>query len=431
MFAARTRRREFLRCAATLAAAPHVINSAALGSQGNEPASERVTLGLVGCGNRGSQLAHSFGTQVLAVCDPFTSRRETVARRVGGRAFSDFRELLDLEYIDAVVIATPDHWHVPIAIAAARAGKDIFCEKPLGVCLAWDMELRRVVQRYGRVFQYGTQSRSWSGPRKACELVRNGHLGELREIRVLFSGAASKRSLPPVPVPKDLDYDMWLGPAPRAPYHRQTEAGWVTEYDYSINLGWIGSHVVDIAVWGFDAHMVGNWEIEGTGEIPKGPYPKALTSWDVRIRFANGVSMTLKKDLSRSVRFIGTKGWVQADNLGWQGRTSPLQAEPLSLLDPSAARDQTRPSEAGLRSREFIQKEVRHHGLNFIKAIKTRGQTVAPVEDAVRSETILHLANIAIRCGRRITWNPEKETIVDDDEASRMLRRPMREPWRL
>ncbi len=311
-------------------------------------------------------------------------------------------------------------------------GKDIFCEKPLGLCLAWDLELRRVVQRYGRIFQYGTQSRSWSNPHKACELVRNGQLGELREIRVLFSGAAPKRFPPPVPVPEDLDFDMWLGPAPRAPYHGQTkQAGWVTDYDYSINLGRIGSHVVDIAIWGFDAHMAGNWEIEGTGEIPKGRYPKALTSWDARIRFANGVNMTLKNDRSRSVRFIGSEGWVQADNLGWQGRTSPLQAEPQSLLNLSAARDQTRPSGTASRNREFIQKEVRHHGLNFINAVKTRGPTVAPVEDAVRSETILHLVDIAIRCGRKITWNPEEETILDDEKASRILRRPMREPWRL
>ncbi|MHC4406666.1 MAG: Gfo/Idh/MocA family protein, partial [Planctomycetota bacterium] len=235
-------RRTFLSGAASAIAAPQVIASTALGAGDRPPASERVTLGHIGVGARGSHIVPWFGpeAQSVACCDPFKSRREAVARQIGGQAYADLRDLLVRDDIDAVVVETTDHWHVPAAVLAAKAGKDVYCEKPFGLCLGWVLKARDVIKQYGRVFQYGTQGLSYDGARLCAELVRSGRIGELREVHVRCQKGQSGGSGRPIPVPEDIDYDLWLGAAPWRPYCGQpmVQAAWIHINDYSV--GWLG-----------------------------------------------------------------------------------------------------------------------------------------------------------------------------------------------
>jgi len=407
-------RRAFLKSAAALAAAPCVIPSSALGKDGAVAPSERVTVAHIGVGGQGSGLLYISqckGAQAVAICDAFQDRRERAATPRGAKAYGDFREVMARSDIDAVVIATPDHWHVPIAIAAARSGKDMYVEKPLGVCLAWDLEARREIHRYGRRFQYGTQQRSQGHCRYGCELVRSGRIGKIKKIEVIAPGGSSGGSLEPIPVPPGLDYDMWLGPAPWSPYtkDRCTSSGTYFCYDNCIGyLGGWGAHPLDILVWGFDVHRCGIMEVEGTGRWGEGLF-SAISTWDVNIKFANGVEMTFKPGGDHT-RFIGTDGWIGISRGG-------SVAEPQSLLK----------STLGPNDVHLI--DSNNHGQNYIDSVLSRAQPVSNIDDAVRSDIISHISDIAIRCRRKIRWDWEKEEIIGDPDASRMLNRTMRAPW--
>ncbi|MBN2562116.1 MAG: Gfo/Idh/MocA family oxidoreductase [Phycisphaerae bacterium] len=439
-------RRRFLRRAAGTFAAPFVVTSKALGKVGGVPASERVAIGHIGVGNRGGGLLGYFlnlpDCRCVAVCDPFESRRTQQAKRVddhyakkdksvsgkGCAAYRDFRELIARDDIDAVVIATPDHWHVPIAVAAAREGKDLYVEKPLGLSIEQDLTLRETVNRYRRVFQYGTQQRSTPLFRHACELVRNGRIGKVHTINVWCPSGEQGGSTKVEPPPADLDYDMWLGPAPQAPYtaDRCSARGayWVSDYALGFVAGW-GAHPLDIAQWGNDTDDTGPIEYEGRGVFPTdGLYDTAI-SWDVHCLYANGVKMRfMSPDAAAPIAtqyglqqalgtmFIGDKGWIDVDR-------TRMYADPPSLLNETIAPD------------ELHLYESNHHWNDFISAVKTRSGTVSPIEVAVRGDTISQLSEIAIRTGRKITWDPGKETLVGDETASRMLTRAMRSPWRL
>jgi predicted dehydrogenase len=422
-------RRGFLRDTAAVAVgaavAPYVITSAALGKDGVPAASERVTLGHIGVGSRGNQVLGGFlglkDCQSLAVADAFTDRRDKTAERINQRAgskictpYHDFRELLARQDIDGVVVATPDHWHVPILIAAAKAGKDMYVEKPLGLCLDWDLQARAAVKQYGRVFQYGTQQRSSEHCRLGCELVLNGLIGELKSIEVHAPAGASGGSTTPIPVPEGFDYDLWLGPAPVSPYtkDRCTSGGSWYVYDNSIGfLGGWGAHPLDIAVWPLRPEQAVPIEYQGTGKIPAEGLFNTVTNWDIRGKYASGVEFIFK-DGSDLTIFTGAKGSVSVSRGG-------LKSDPATLAKTRLGPDA-----------KHLQAST-NHGLNFIDAIKTRNQPVSNIDDAVRSDTISHLSDIAIRTGRKIKWDWQAETIVGDDQAGRMLRRALRAPWRL
>ena len=244
-------RRRFLREAAAAAAVPYVITSAALGNADTLPASERVTLGHIGVGGREASLSRSFqqckGAQSLATADAYKDRREAYARMVKGKAYRDFRELLSRDDIDVVVVATPDHWHVPIAIAAARAKKDAYVEKPLGVSIEQDLACLKVFSEHGRIFQYGTMQRSrpFAHCRFGCELVRSGRIGKVHTIEVTAPNGSAGGSTRAIAVPPILDYEMWCGPAPVRPYtaDRCHPPGTYWIYDYSTGyLGGWGAH---------------------------------------------------------------------------------------------------------------------------------------------------------------------------------------------
>ncbi len=430
-------RRGFLRRAggaiAGAVAAPGIITSGALGDAARAPASERVTLGHIGVGGRGGGLLRGFlglgDVQSVAVCDPFRSKREAWAEQVdahyadqagvgadrGCAAYNDFRELLARDDIDGVVIATHDGWHVPITMAAARAGKDMYVEKPLGMSVEQGKALRETLQRYGTIFQYGTQQRSMRHCRFACELVRNGRVGQIQSIEVIAPGGSSGGSTEPIPVPDDLDYDMWLGPAPVTPYtsDRCSTSGSYFIYDNSLGFvaGW-GAHPLDILDWAHGSDDVVPVEYEGTGTVPTEGLFDTITTWDVSCRYADGVPMAFRSGPTDLTKFVGSEGWVAISRGG-------IDAEPKSLLTSVIAPHETRLVESV------------NHGQNFVDSMRTRTPAASPVESAVRSDTISHLSDIAVRTGRRVQWDPGQETIIGDETARRMLSRPMRSPWRL
>jgi hypothetical protein len=398
--------------------APCVIPSTALGDENTPPPSERVTLGHIGVGGRGHGLLVGFmrckGAQSVAACDAYQGRREAVAKMIKGKAYADFRELLSRDDIDAVVVATPDHWHVPIANAAARAKKDAYVEKPLGVSIEQDLACQKAFRENQRIFQYGTQQRSSNHCRFGCELVRSGRIGKVHTLEVIAPNGGAGGSTKEIPVPPGLDYDTWCGPAPLAPYSqgRCGTPGTYWIYDYSIGyLGGWGAHPLDIMVWGSDADVAGPMEVEGTGVIPTEGLYDTVYDWDMKIQMADGVKMIFTPG-SDSTKFIGPDGWVRI----WRGG---IDAEPKSLLKSKIGPDDV----------HLITSTGQDQ--NFIDCVKSRQQPVSPIADSVRSDIISLLCDIAVRTGRKIRWDPKKEVIVGDEEATKMLSRPMRAPWTL
>jgi predicted dehydrogenase len=406
-----------------------------------------VHLALIGAGSRGDSVLRGFArledVRFVAVCDPFVDRREGAKAFLEGvqgkgtvTAYNDFREALGRKDLDAVVCATCDHWHVPVAVAAARAGKDMYVEKPLGPSLAWAKTLRKEVARKSCIFQYGTQQRSDERFRSTVELVRNGHLGAVSRVDAwCIDGTRAEEwfdpsSKTPEPVPRNLDYDLWLGPAPEAPYssRRVHREGSFHTYDYSLGFiaGW-GAHPLDIAQWGLGADGESPVSYEGTGRIPTtGGLFSTVYQWDVRCRYENGVELHFlshrpaeavvtayrKRWSDHGTTFFGAKGWISVDRLGVEA------SDPGFLALRPGPRDERLPASRG-------------HDADFIAAVKSRKQPLSPLEAAIRSDTISHLADIAIRTGRTIRWDPRTEEIVGDEAAGRLLTRPMRAPYGL
>ncbi len=413
-------RRRFL-AAAAAAGMPCVVPSAALGLNAEAAPSERIGLGAVGLGARNSsgRLAVGGGAQVTAVCDVVRQKRETTQRRIGGgcRAYNDFRDVIADPNVDALVIATPEHWHVLPAVMAAKAGKDAYVEKPLGLTIHEGRVLVDTFQRYGAVFQHGTQHRRSSANRHALELILNGRIGKLHTVEVGSRGGSYCKFEQPEPVPDGLDYDLFLGQAPWAPYtpHRVGVTGgrpWTFIHDYA--GGFVtaaGIHYIDLAQIGIGADDTGPVEAEGEGVYPAdGLFDTPLT-WRVEYRYANGVKLiyTDNRKCAEGTRFIGTEGWI---HMG-----SGLRAEPASVLGSKIADGEIRlPPAAG-------------HG--FIDCIRSREETSCPAESAHRGTTVCHLANICMQLRRKVRWNPQTERFIDDPAADRMISRAARSPWRV
>ncbi len=386
----------------------------------------RIAVGCIGVGPQGCGVMRNFlnqpEAQVVAVCDVKRPCRESAQREVnahygdsGCAAYGDFRELLARDDIDAVLIASPDHWHVPLALAAAKAGKDMYVEKPLTLSLRQGQVLRDAIHRYGRIFQYGTQQRSSREFRFACELVRNGRIGELRTMKVGSPASRVSENIEPMPVPDWIDYDMWLGPAPWAPFseNRVVNQYWWHNSDYALGFvaGW-GIHHVDIAQWGNNADATGPVEAEGTGVFPADGFCDCATRWNVIMRYANGVVLDYADEAQNKhgIRFEGTEGWIHVAR-------SFLDAEPKKLLTATFG-----PGDVRLY-------DSRNHVGNLLDCIKSRKPTVCPIDTAIRSDMICHLSDIAMRLGRKVRWDPDRECFRDDASANRMLTRAMREPW--
>jgi predicted dehydrogenase len=417
----RLNRRRLLKTVAATVAAPYLITSAALGNADTPPASERVTVGHIGVGNRGgmgqlfSGIQECKNAQSVAIADLYADRRESYARMIKGKAYRDFRELLARDDIDAVVVATPDHWHVPIAIAAARAKKDAYVEKPLGLSIEQNLACLKVFAETGRVFQYGTQQRASPHFGIARDLIRGGKLGKIHKIEVLAPNGGAGGSTQGVPVPPTLDYEMWCGPAPMRPYtaDRCHPPGTYWIYDYSIGyLGGWGAHPLDIMVWISDTDTAGPIMVEGTAVIPTSGLYDTAYDWDMKLQMGDGVQVVFKSANVDSTKFIGSEGWLDV-------RRSSYEAEPKSLV-------------AGKLSRRDVQSgQTAKHCQNFVNAVKSRTTPASPLADAVRSDILSHLCDIAVRLKRKITWDPKTATIVGDDEAAKRMHRDMRAPWTL
>ncbi len=442
-------RRQFLKTTAAgtcAVAALQFIPARALGKAGFVAPSKRVTLGVIGLGIQGTGDMRGFlgisEAQVVAVCDVHDDQRakgkqvvDTYYSNSDCAQYKDFRELIARPDLDAVQITTPDHWHPLIAIEAARHGKHMYQEKPMGWSFRAAHAVEKAVKENGVVFQFGTQQRSDWKFRFACELVRNGKIGQLKTILVGVPGSVSSCPIqPPERVPKELDYEMWLGPAPMVPYSYQRcrpytqKEGWSVWYsisDYCMGMiGNWGVHHLDIAQWGNNTELSGPTEIQGTGEFPKGLLTDCCVRWQVENRYANGVTLVHMDDATskqhplqkgghgHGVMFIGTEGWVHVDR-------EKLDAQPRSLLDVKISGNELRLFKSD------------NHGVNFIGAVKGRNQAAAPVDVAVHTDTLCNLQLIAARLRRKLRWDPEKEQFLNDDEANRMLDRPMRAPWKI
>jgi len=435
-------RRAFLKVAATAAvAAPYVITSGALGGNGRPPASERITMGFIGVGTQGG--GHLLGgawtyvpggylarpdVQILGVCDVRKERRESVTRRVedyygkkgrdgaykGCEAYLDFRELLARDDIDAVLIGTPIHWHAMMTTMAARAGKDVYCEKPTALTVSESRAVVETVRRYGRVFQAGTQQRSEYGGkyRLACELVRSGRIGQLKEVYAYERGggyAWNKSFGPGKPNPDPKAWDLYLGPAPDQPYdgnfdaHRFGNGG----------INW-GQHHYDIVQWGIpgadDADPV-ELDVKGDRSVMRyasgvtvhgAPYPDPSLGLGPKVKFQG----------EGGVVFVGTEGKIAVDR-------QQIQANPTDILQRPLTPDDQR--------LYFAQS----HSGNFIECVKTRKRTICDVGSSHRSAKLLLLAGIVETLKRPLKWDGAAERFVGDDEANRMLSVAYRAPWRM
>ncbi|MDH4238359.1 MAG: Gfo/Idh/MocA family oxidoreductase [Phycisphaerae bacterium] len=434
-------RRQFLKSSAVTAAAltwPAIVPASVFGAN---PPSNRFTVGCIGVGRMGlGDLREILGfkqAQIVAVCDVDSKRVKHAKQLVenhyskqsqngtykGCATYGDFRDLVARMDIDAVSIATPDHWHALPAIAAAKAGKDIFLQKPLTLTIQEGRMLSDTVRRYGRVFQVGSQQRSDSRFRQACELVRNGRIGKLQTVKVGFGTDPATGPQPPMPVPEGLDYNMWLGPAPWAEYtemrvHPQNDygrPGWLRIADYGAGMitGW-GSHHNDIAQWGMGTEYTGPVEIKGQAEYPKDGLWDVHGAFSIEYIYANGVKVTCT-DTGRNkqgILFEGSEGWIYV-------KRGQLDANPKSLLTSPIGPD------------ELQLYKSNNHKANLFDCIKSRKETIAPVEVAHRSCSVCLLGEIAMRLGKKLKWDPERERFTNDDQANRMLSRPMRSPWHL
>jgi predicted dehydrogenase len=342
--------------------------------------------------------------------------------RKGCDAGSDFRKIIARGDVDAVTIATQDHWHALIAVAAAKAGKHIYCEKPLGVAFAESKAIVQAVRRYNVAFQTGTQQRSSRNFRFACELARNGYLGKIHTVVVGAPGPSYRRKYRgPVtaePVPPGLDYEMYVGPAPMKPYNRGRLdwPGWYLIWDYCAGfiVNW-GVHHLDIANWG--CPWVGSkpFELTCKGTYRNDGLSDNIKAWQAEYVYGDGLRMSFTdtgNPNAQGCKFVGDKGWVHVNRQG-------IRAEPASLLKVALTPSDTR-----------LHKSTHHQG-DFLKAVRTRQKAVSPVESGHVASALGLLGEIAARLRRKLKWDPATEKFVGDDQANRLLARPMRSPWTL
>jgi predicted dehydrogenase len=447
-------RRQFLGDAgkaAAVAGFPAIVPASVLGafSPGN-----RINVGAIGTGriSRGHDLPGIWQydtARIMAVCDLDSSRAKDAVTLVNGyyskqtgkpyrgvTAYANYRELLANKDVDAVVISTPDHWHALIAMDAVAAGKDVYLQKPASLTIAEGRALSDAVHRSGRVFQIGSQQRSTVQFRVAAELVRNGRIGQLKTVEIGLPGDPSGEIEPDMPVPENLNYDMWLGSTPVVPYTEKRvhpregydRPGWLRceQFGAGMITGW-GAHHLDSAHWAMDTEFTGPIEVWGTAEFPK------TGLWDVHGPFrteaiyANGVHMIVSGDFPNGLKFIGTDGWIFVS----RGNETVTASDPVAKLhdaqalaasDPRILTSTIGPTEI------HLYESQEHHG-NWLECVRSRRQTIAPVEVAHRACSACLIHHMAMKLKRKLYWDPQRERFRDDDVANAMLSRPQRPPY--
>ena len=427
-------RRDFLKQAAAITTGalilPQIIPSTALGMGGKLPPSDRIVMGAIGNGARGTANLRDFlgranVVQYVAVCDVDTTHSakakgmiDTVNKNSDCRVYGDYRELLEKEKLDAVSIALPDHWHGLVYIAAAEKKLDVYAEKPLARTIHDSQAIVSAVKRNNIVWQTGSWQRSKPIFRHAAELVINGRIGKISRIEVgLPDGGKGIGTPPPMEVPAELNWEMWLGPAPKVPFRGVVHWNWRWILDYSGGqlTDWAGHHI-DIAQWGIGMERSGPIEIMGEAVYPRDGIYNTPVEYDFMCKYANGIEMRVANS-SRlphggGATWYGEKGWISVD----RGR--------LEASDPKILAEVIGANEINL------YKSDDHVG-NFIACVRSRGETVAPAEIAHRSISVGLLGEIAMTTGSKIQWDPVKQEIIGNPIASRLISRPYRKPWNL
>jgi len=415
--------------------------------------SERINVGAIGVGriSRGHDLPAIFkcdGARVIAVCDLDTTRAELGRQFVNEaytkkldtrydavKVYHDYHDLLANHEIDAVVISTPDHQHAIVAAAAVRAGKDVYLQKPASLTISEGRYLSDAVQASGRILQIGSQQRSWKQFHRACELVRNGRIGDVKHVEIGLPGDPAGGDATPMPVPKGFNYDAWLGSTPEIAYTVDRvmptkgfdRPGWLRMEQFGAGMitGW-GAHHVDTAHWGMNTEYTGPVEIWGTAEFPK------TGLWNVHGKFlthaiyANGMTMDISGDFPNGIKWYGTKGWIfvtrDVMTTPTAGSGQVAKIEPLMASDPKILDSVIGPDEIHLYT-------ASEQHANWLECIKSRKQPTAPVEIGHRACSTCLLHHIAMKTGRRLRWDPERERFKGDDAANAMLSRSQRSPY--
>jgi len=427
-------RRRFLEGVALSAgafAAPTVVASSAV-AKGAAAPSNKITIGCIGVGGMGTGNMRVFlglpDCRVVAVCDAYENRRKKAKETVdaqyedkGCKTYGDYREVLARKDIDAVMMAPQDHWHALIATAAVKAGKDLYCEKPLGVSVQECQCIRDAVRKANRVFQTGTWQRSQRKFQQACELARHGYLGKLHTVEVGSPCAkyrpSYKGSMDPQPVPAGFDWERWRGPAPTKPYNpgRVAWPDWYLIWDYCAGFicNW-GVHHLDIANWGCPLLGTEDFELECNATYRKEGFTDNIEKWTSTFTFASGLKMSYADDqqLKCGTRFIGDKGWVHVDRAG-------IWAEPASLLKVKLKPNEPRITESD------------HHQDNFLHCVRSRKDPVSDVDAAYVASTLGLVADVAGRLKQKLKWDAKQQRFVNSDEANKMLKRPMYNGWSL
>ena len=424
-------RRNFIGKAAAGAAAVTIIPRHVMGGKGFVAANDRINLGFIGTGKQVSTLLNGIGgckeTTIVAACDVFDSKLNKFIESANKKnadkglnakvdSYHYYRELLERSDVDAVVIVTPDHWHAQIAVDAAKAGKDIYCEKPLALTVAEGRAMVNATRKYDRVFQTGNMQRSWRDFRHAVELVRNGYIGEIKEVNVSVGEPVKQCDLPTQPVPKGLDWNEWVGPSLYRGYHEDlapvsTDGPWAWWRGYR-NFGgglitdW-GAHMFDIAQWALG--------MDESGPVQFLPPADPTQDSGLTMVYENGVRMNHKQwggegDFN-AVQFIGTEGRIEVSR-------SFLRTFPNENL-----------AKAELKETDKRVYFSDNHYQDWVDAIKDRTKPISDVETGHRTASVCNVTNIAYELGRPLLWNPEKEKFVGDDYANLMVGRPYRGKW--
>jgi predicted dehydrogenase len=415
-------------------------------------ANDRVQVGFIGYGLIGSQHVRDFKNQadadLAAMSDVYQPRLEQGVAACGGRAksYGDFRKLLDDKEIQAVVVSTPDHWHALMTIMACAAGKDVYVEKPVGLFIREGRWMVQAARRYRRVVQAGTQQRSGKHYQKAVEMLRAGYVGKILSVRMgAFRNVMPGFGEPPDgAVPNDLDYDMWLGPAPKRPYNPKRSLyhfRWFWDYSGG-QMTNLGAHEVDVVQWAMQVRgpsavtsSGGRFGLQDNGETPD--------TQDALFEYPGFTALFSLREASAGHRgegrleFFGTKGCLGIDRSGFEVFPD-MKIDPSNAIPVFAGQPAGGPKHSGIPPRSWIEpykmtgsspEQLDLHVRNFLDCVKSRERPIADIEQAHQVTTACHLANISLRTGRKIRWNPEMEEIAGDAEASNWLERPYRKPW--
>ena len=405
-------RRNFLVRSAAIIAAPYIIPSSAFG------ANDRIGVGFIGMGRRALQLKSDFdavakqgNAQTVAVSDLYQKRIDAVCKDKKWGRYPDYRALLEDKHVDAVIVATPDHWHTLPSVHACQAGKDVYCEKPLTLTIRESQALLQATRKYNRVFQAGSQQRSMAKCRLGCELIRTGKLGKISAVHGSNYPSPWECTLPEEPVPDGLNWDMWCGQTEPRPYHKdlylpRANPGWISFRPYSGGemTGW-GAHGLDIIQWALG--------MDATGPVEIWPEAGEALTRPVTYKYANGVTVYLDDEKQRGGGlFEGEHGKIRVDR-------DAMESDPAEL------------TAAMLKEAEKLPYKDGDHMLNWLECIRSREKPVANMEIGHHSTVVCHLGNIARWTGRKLQWDPEKEVFVNDEDANKYLERPMRAPYGL